>query len=80
MTDGEWAEGAFHHKRLGVEELRRAGGRIAGMTDGHVSVERAQFVFGEDLSNQTHVFVEIDAPAVSDCNASAFLATVLKCI
>jgi hypothetical protein len=50
------------------------------MTDGHVSVERAQFVFGEDLSNQTHVFVEIDAPAVSDCNASAFLATVLKCI
>jgi hypothetical protein len=50
------------------------------MPNGHMPVQGPQFVFGEYLGNEPHVFMQIDAPTISDRNAGALLATVLECI
>ena len=52
MGDRNLAALAVHREGLGVAQVRRAGGRVAGVPHGHVADQTMEGVAGEDLGNR----------------------------
>ncbi len=78
-----FAEGELPLSDISVEGLRgsprrRAGRRVAGMTNGDMSVEGRKDPVVERLRHKAHVFDDRDVCAVADRYPSRLLATVLK--
>ena len=78
VGDGHLAPFAVAGQRLGVAQVRRAGGRIAGVADGHVADEVVQDFAVENLRHQPHAFVFAELAAVARDDARAFLAAMLQ--
>jgi hypothetical protein len=69
---------AVADERLGVAQVGRAGGRIAGVADGHVAREFAQDFGVENLGDQAHAFVVVELIAFTGDDPGAFLAAMLQ--
>ena len=54
VRDGDLAARAIDGQRLGVAQVRRAGGGIARVADGHVADEAVQDFAVENLRDQAH--------------------------
>ena len=78
VADGDAPFGTVHGQGLGVDDVRRTGGRIAGVPDGGVADEAVQHIAGEDLRHQAHAPVDIEGLAVGGDDAGTLLPTVLK--
>ena len=79
VGDGNLAARAIHRERLGVAQVRRAGGGIARVADGHVADEVVQdFRAVEHLRHQAHAVVLEKLPVVAGDDAGAFLAAMLE--
>ena len=75
---GDLASGAIHRERLGVADVRRTRGGIAGMPHRHVPDQAVQDIALEDLGHQAHALVLAELAAVAGDDAGTFLATVLE--
>ena len=64
--------------RLGVLPGAGAGGGVARVADGEVTLERLERGVVEDLRDQAHVLVDQDLAAVADRDAGGLLAAVLQ--
>ena len=78
MGDGELAAFAVAGQRLGVAQVRGAGGGIARVADGHVADEIVQDFAVENLRDQPHALVFAELAAVARDDAGAFLAAMLQ--
>jgi hypothetical protein len=78
VGDGDLAARAVHGEGLGVFELRRAGGGIAGVADGHVADEMVEDFAVENLRDEAHAAVGAEIFAVAGDDAGAFLAAMLE--
>ena len=78
VGDAERSVHRLDHIGLDVAVGVGAGGRVAGVADGHTAGERTQHVGVEDLVDQTLTLVQPDGPAVGDGDARGFLTTVLE--
>ena len=78
VRDGNLAAGAIDGERLGVAQVRRAGGGIAGVADGDGADHVVQDVPMEDLRHQPHAFMGVELFAVGGDDAGAFLSAVLE--
>ena len=77
VRNGHVAFGAIDRQRLGVAQMGRAGGRIAGVADGDVADQAMQDFAVEDLRHQPHAFVFAQVIAVRRDDAGALLPTML---
>ena len=59
VRDAQRAVHGLDQVRLGIPDVRRAAGRIAGVADGQVALQRAQVLLVEDLRHQAHVLVDV---------------------
>jgi hypothetical protein len=75
---GDAALVAGDGERLGVEESRIAGGRIARVTDGESAGQLVQHIAGEDLGHVAHGLVAVEISAIAGADASALLAAMLE--
>ena len=73
-----WPRAQSTVERLGVAQVRRAGGGIAGVADGHLADQVVQDVAVEDLRHQAHALVRAKLPAVGGDDAGALLAAMLQ--
>jgi hypothetical protein len=79
VGDGDLAAHAIHRERLGVAHVRRAGGGIARVADGHVADEVMQdFGVGKNLRHQAHAVVLVKFPVMAGDDAGAFLSAMLE--
>ena len=67
----------LHHDRLGVQQRRIAGSRIAGVADGKRSPQFRQLLLGENISDQAHGFVNVQSHAIRGDDAGRFLSAML---
>lgn len=74
--DGTVRGGA--ERRLGVLPHGGAGGRVAGVTDRDMTLERTERGLVEDLGDQAHVLEDEDLRAVADRDSRGFLASMLE--
>jgi hypothetical protein len=74
--DGAVRGGA--ERRLGVLPHGGAGGRVAGVSDRDVTLERTERGLVEDLGDQAHVLEDEDLGAVADRDSRGFLTPVLE--
>ncbi len=79
VGDGDLAAHAIHRERLGVAEVRRAGGGIARVGDGHVADEVVQdFGVVENLRHEAHAMMLVKLAVVTGDDAGAFLSAMLE--
>ena len=78
VAQRERAVGAVDADGLGVLLAAGAGGGVAGVADGDVAGEVAEVVLLEDLRDEAHAAVHVDAEAVGGGDAGALLAAVLE--
>ena len=78
VADGDAPLGAVHGQGLGIDDVRRTGGRIAGVADGRVAHEPVQHIAGEDLRHQAHAPVDVEGLAVGRDDARALLSAMLE--
>ena len=78
MAHRERAVGAVDADGLGVLLAAGAGGGVAGVADGDVAGKVAEVVLLEDLGDEAHAAVHVDAEAVGGGDAGALLAAVLQ--
>ncbi len=65
-------------RRLGVLPHGGTGGRVAGVTDRDMTLERTERGLVEDLGHQAHVLEDEDLGAVADRDSRGFLAPMLE--
>ena len=73
-----WPLGPLHAEGLGVLDAAGAGGGVAGVADGDVAGEVAKVFLVEDLGDEAHAGLEVDAVSVGCGDACALLAPVLE--
>jgi hypothetical protein len=78
VCDGNLAAGAIDGERLGIAQVRRAGGGVPRVADSNGADHVMQDVSLEDLRHQPHAFVGVKLFAVRGDDARAFLAAVLQ--
>ena len=78
MGDGDLAAGAVHGKGLGIPEVGAAGGGVAGVADGAVADEVVEDFAIENLGDEAHAVVLVEAAIVAGDYAGAFLPPVLE--
>jgi hypothetical protein len=78
VGNGQRAVSRFDQEWLGVAGRGRAGGGIAGVPDGVVSLQWGQVLRGKHLRDQAHVFVQAQGMPVRDRDAAGLLAAVLQ--
>ena len=78
VGDGDLAAHAIHRERLRVADVRRAGGGIARVADGHVADQVMENFRVENLRHQTHAVVLEKFSIVAGDDAGAFLAAMLQ--
>ena len=64
--------------RLRVRPVRRAGRRVAAVTDGGLPAKSAELLLGEDLRDEPHVPQNGEAAVVGDGDSRRLLAAVLE--
>ena len=64
---------------LGIAQLATAGGGVTGVANGEIAGQGIEVGFSEDLADEAHFGVDIDAGAIGGGDAGAFLAPVLEC-
>ena len=69
---------AGDRKRLGIEQHRIAGGRIAGVADGGFAGQSSQHFRRENFGHVAHALVAINFAAVAGRDAGAFLPAMLE--
>ena len=69
---------AAHFQRLGVSQVRIAGGGVARVADGMPSRQALNNVFGEDLFHMPHALLADQIVAIGRGDASALLAAMLQ--
>ena len=79
MGDGDLAARAIHRQRLGIAQMRRAGGRIARVADGHVARPTLQDFAIEILASTSPMPLwRVKLLPVGRDDAGAFLAAMLQ--
>ena len=80
VRDRELAAEAIDHEGLRVFQRARAGGGIAGVTDRARALETFQFVLAENLRDQPHVAMHLEAGAgaIRGDDAGALLSAMLE--
>ena len=78
VADGDAPLGAVHGQGLGVDDVRRTGGRIARVPNAGMAYQTMQNIAGEDLRHQAHAPVDVEGLAVGGDDARTLLPTVLK--
>ncbi len=68
---------AGHRKRLGVQQHRVAGRRIARVSDGQLTRQSSQHFRREDVGHMAHALVIVNMAAVARRDAGALLAAML---
>ena len=78
MTESETGPTHTPEDRLGVDPVAGAGGRVAGVADGHVAAQTGELALVEHGGDQTHVLHHGDGVAVAHGHAGRLLAAVLQ--
>src|SRR5215469_1521576 len=69
---------ALHANRLRVQQRRIAGGRVAGMSDGKRTRKSSKTLAGEDIGDQSHGLMQLDAFAIRRSNTRRLLPAMLQ--
>ena len=77
VAEGDRAHTVGLEDRLRVVPCAGPGGRVPGVADRQVAVERRQRGLVEDLADQPEVLVDEDVVTVADRDAGGFLTAVL---
>src|SRR5262249_16459392 len=79
VGDGDLAARAIDRQWLGVAQMGRTGGRVAGVADGDVPRPLGPILFSENLGDQPHAAMDMEFPLrVERDDAGAFLAAMLQ--
>ena len=78
VGDGDLSAHAIHRQRLRVAEVRRAGGGIACVADGHVAHEVMENFRVENLRHKAHAVMLEKFSIVAGDDPGAFLAAMLQ--
>ena len=68
----------LHHDRLGIEQSGIAGRRITGVSDGEGAANTRELLFGKNVGDQSHGFVDVERHAIGGDDACRFLAAMLQ--
>src|SRR5690606_355441 len=78
VGNGEFAMEALQAEGLGVAGGAGSGGRVARVPNGGVAGQRLERFLREDLRDQAHVCVEVEATAVRARDARGLLPAMLE--
>ena len=78
VADGDASLGAVHGQGLGIDDVRRTGGRIARVPNAGMAHQTMQNIAGEDLRHQPHAPVDVEGLAVGGDDTGTLLPPVLK--
>ncbi len=78
VTERDRAHPAVVEDRLRVRPVRRAGGRVARVPDGNVTVQAVQRLLVEDLGDETELAHRREAAALGDGDPRRFLPAMLE--